>query len=85
MDEVPMYLAQSYSDVIIDALILALPVPWIWRLKMRSRTKVAITAVFFLGALWVFQRDFEYFDTECIQDNNCQLRKNGRPVLHRKL
>ena len=53
MSEIPMYLAQAYSDVIVDFFILCLPVPWIWGLHMKTRMKVAITGLFFLGALTI--------------------------------
>jgi hypothetical protein len=53
ISEIPMYLAQAYSDVIVDFFILVLPVPWIWGLHMKRRTKVAITGLFLLGALTI--------------------------------
>ncbi|MCJ1246595.1 hypothetical protein MMC30_003804 [Trapelia coarctata] len=53
VNEVPMYLAQAYADVATDVLILVLPMPMIWKLQMPMRRKVAISGIFFLGALTV--------------------------------
>lgn len=48
-----MYLAQAYSDVILDVLILSLPVPCVWQLQLSIRHRFAILGMFLLGALTV--------------------------------
>lgn len=37
-----------------DILILILPVPMVWNLKMNSRRKIGICGIFMLGCLYVF-------------------------------
>lgn len=47
----PYFLATNISGVFIDVLILILPMPQVWGLKMSSQRKAGITGVFILGAL----------------------------------
>ncbi|KAK8055067.1 hypothetical protein PG993_000294 [Apiospora rasikravindrae] len=46
-----MFLAQSYADVALDAIIISLPVPLIYKLQMTIRRKLQISAVFLMGAM----------------------------------
>ncbi|CAF9908946.1 hypothetical protein IMSHALPRED_007544 [Imshaugia aleurites] len=39
------------SDPALDAIILALPMPFVWQLRLPMRRKLALTGVFLLGAL----------------------------------
>ncbi|CAD6590567.1 MAG: hypothetical protein ASARMPREDX12_004421 [Alectoria sarmentosa] len=48
-----MYLAQAWSDVFTDILILSMPLPWIWRLQMARMRKFLLFLMFQLGALVV--------------------------------
>lgn len=48
-----MYLAQAWTDILTDMMILSLPIPCIWALQMPVRHKVGVTAVFLLGILTV--------------------------------
>ncbi|CAD6566144.1 MAG: hypothetical protein ASARMPREDX12_007561 [Alectoria sarmentosa] len=48
-----MYLAQAWTDVLTDVMILSLPIPCIWALQMPARHKVGVTAIFLLGVLTV--------------------------------
>ena len=48
-----MYLAQAWTDVLTDMMILSLPIPCIWALQMPPRHKVGVTAIFLLGILTV--------------------------------
>lgn len=48
-----MYLAQAWTDVLTDMMILALPIPCIWALQMPAKHKVGVTAIFLLGVLTV--------------------------------
>lgn len=48
-----MYLAQAWTDVLTDIMILSLPIPCIWALQMPARHKVGVTAIFLLGILTV--------------------------------
>ncbi|KAI1324464.1 hypothetical protein F5Y16DRAFT_380989 [Xylariaceae sp. FL0255] len=46
-----VFLAQSYADVALDVLIIALPVPLVFKLQMTLKRKLQISVVFLLGAL----------------------------------
>ena len=48
-----MYLAQAWTDVLTDVMILSLPIPCIWALQMPARHKVGVSAIFLLGLLTV--------------------------------
>ena len=43
----------SISNVIIDCAILVLPAPPIWSLNLSVRRRIALTAIFLIGALYV--------------------------------
>ena len=45
--------AQSVSDFIIDAIILSIPVPLIWRLHLEPKKKLGVLAVFLTASLYV--------------------------------
>ena len=40
-------------NVLTDALLLCLPLPQLWRLQMRRRTKLQLTGIFSIGSLSV--------------------------------
>ena len=44
----------AISNAIIDTIILLLPIPMIWHLKLSTRKKLAVYALLGLGGLWVF-------------------------------
>lgn len=48
-----LILAQAYSDVFTDILILILPLPCIWSLQMPVRHRLAVCGIFLTGALTV--------------------------------
>ena len=48
-----MYLAQAWTDMLTDMMILSLPIPCIWALQMPARHKVGVSAIFLLGLLTV--------------------------------
>lgn len=48
-----VYQGLAYSDVILDVLILALPVPMVASLHMPWRTKIKVIDVLMLGAVYV--------------------------------
>jgi hypothetical protein len=53
IDAIPMYLAQVYSDVIFDLLILIIPIPLVWKLQLPLRQKLAVLGIFLLGGMYV--------------------------------
>lgn len=48
-----MYLAQAWSDVLTDIIILTLPLPCIWIMQLPVRHKLAVSGMFLLGGLTV--------------------------------
>ncbi len=44
-------LGTGISNLILDVLFIALPIPVIWDLKLPKRIKVSLTAIFLLGIL----------------------------------
>lgn len=42
------------TNLALDVLIIALPMPFLWSLKMRTRNKIVVTAAFSLGLMYVF-------------------------------
>ncbi|KAM0798588.1 hypothetical protein BDR22DRAFT_823268 [Usnea florida] len=53
IDTSMMYLAQAWSDVFIDVVILSMPFPWMWKLQMAPIRKFFVFLIFQLGALVV--------------------------------
>ncbi|KAF1962133.1 hypothetical protein CC80DRAFT_154805 [Byssothecium circinans] len=53
IDALPMYLAQVYSDAVLDVLILVLPIPLVWKLQLPTRQKWAVSGIFLLGLITV--------------------------------
>ncbi|KAJ4296368.1 hypothetical protein N0V90_006413 [Kalmusia sp. IMI 367209] len=47
----PMYLAQVYSDAILDILILVLPMPLVWKLHLPTKQKLGVIGIFLLGLM----------------------------------
>ena len=48
-----MYLAQSWSDVLTDVMILSMPAPCIWALQMSTKHKFGVIGIFLTGFLTV--------------------------------
>ena len=46
-----LYLGFAISDVLTDILILAIPIPIVWKLHMSVENKVGLTCIFLLGSL----------------------------------
>lgn len=45
--------AYAVSSVVLDIMVLSMPWPMIWKLHMAFRQKIAVTAIFMLGAMYV--------------------------------
>ncbi|KAF2147766.1 hypothetical protein K461DRAFT_325195 [Myriangium duriaei CBS 260.36] len=52
-DTMPFYAAGAITDLITDVLVLALPIPMVWRLQLPTRKKIGVTCIFLLGAFVV--------------------------------
>lgn len=53
VDKLSLYYAGAITDFIMDVIIIIMPWPQVWKLHMPFRTKAAVTAIFFLGALTI--------------------------------
>lgn len=45
------YLSTGIVNLVIDVAIVALPLPMLWGLQMKTSKKVSLTAIFSLGAM----------------------------------
>lgn len=45
------YLGITVSDLITDVLILALPIPLVWRLQLPVKQRIAVGGMFLTGAM----------------------------------
>lgn len=45
------YLVQAYMDLATDAVIVALPMPIVWKLRLSTKKRWGLTFVFLLGAI----------------------------------
>ena len=50
-DQHAAYISAGIINLIIDVSIIVLPMPMLWGLQMAMMRKVALTAIFSLGAL----------------------------------
>lgn len=50
-NEPSVYYSLAISDVLIDIIILIIPIPFVWRLHMKTAQKVAVSGIFALGSL----------------------------------
>lgn len=53
-DETQFFRWNGVTSLLLDILILALPLPMIWRLRLKQEQKVALSGIFMLGGLYVF-------------------------------
>jgi len=51
IDHIAVYYGSAGSDTILDLIILVIPWPFIWKLQMPVRHKLAVTGIFLLGIL----------------------------------
>jgi hypothetical protein len=45
------YIVAAVSNLLIDVIIVAMPVPVLWSLRMKTKKKIGIVAIFSLGAM----------------------------------
>lgn len=45
------YIGNAATNVVCDFVVIAVPIPVIWRLKMRLTQKITVSMVLFLGCL----------------------------------
>ena len=51
VDDYAFFVGIAVPNILTDAAILSLPVPYIWRLKRTSSQKLALSGIFMLGGL----------------------------------
>ena len=52
--EEALWIGSSVTSLLTDVAILCLPMPIIWRMKASRNQKIALSAIFLLGALYAF-------------------------------
>lgn len=50
-----LWIVMGSLNVLTDLLLLVLPLPSLWRLQMRRRTKVQVAGIFSIGGLSVIR------------------------------
>ena len=58
-------LSFAVTDVLTDILVLAIPIPIVWKLQISSANKFALTGIFLLGALSVKPRHMLNLSRPC--------------------
>jgi hypothetical protein len=53
IDQKKFYYGNAISNVITDVMLLAMPLPIVWKLNMSIKKKINVTLVFILGGLYV--------------------------------
>ena len=54
IDQVATWIANAASTIFTDLIILIMPLPPVWNLKLAKREKIGLTAAFGLGSLYVY-------------------------------
>ncbi|KAK0609536.1 hypothetical protein B0T17DRAFT_603691 [Bombardia bombarda] len=81
----PMFWATAISNMIMDIAILTLPMPFVWRLKMPARQKLAVTFIFLLGAFVVgisIARIYFFFQSSDSYANAFDITINIAPTIY---
>jgi hypothetical protein len=63
-----LQLAKTNDTLTADLMILALPIPIVWRLTLELRQKIILSVVFTLGSMYVFTLPFPN-DLVIVQQN----------------
>lgn len=53
INQVKFFRGNGIVNLLIDVMILCLPMPLVWRLKIERRQKITLSALFLLGGLYV--------------------------------
>ncbi|KAJ8065330.1 hypothetical protein OCU04_006020 [Sclerotinia nivalis] len=84
-DYLPMFFATAISNFIIDVMILATPLPIIWKLQMPVQQKVAVSGIFLLGAFVCgisIARIYFFVQASHGFDNNYDVTYNLAPTIY---
>jgi len=86
-----LWLGSAVPSVIIDLVLLTLPLPMIWRLRLDRGRKIALLIIFIISYLYVMVLFCEKFMTDGYQcfgyfrwspDHYCQIkRRNGSRLV----
>ena len=50
-NRIPAYIAIAATDILGDIMLLSLPMPMIWKLRISTANKIGLSVVFALGFL----------------------------------
>ncbi|KAI0465721.1 hypothetical protein F4859DRAFT_507878 [Xylaria cf. heliscus] len=82
---VPMFIATAISNTLVDAAILSVPLPIVWRLKITTRQKIALSAIFLLGAFVIgisIARIYFFYQSSSSYENALDITVNIAPTLY---
>lgn len=72
-NSVAAYISIAATDIGVDAVLITLPMPWLWKLQMATKTKIGLTVVFALAFLCV--------DSNLKESNVRRLTQTGTSSL----
>ncbi|KAI1427097.1 hypothetical protein F5Y12DRAFT_738617 [Xylaria sp. FL1777] len=81
----PMFIATAISNMIVDIAILSVPLPIVWKLKITTRQKIAISGIFLLGAFVVgisIARIYFFYQSSDSYANALDITVNIAPTLY---
>ncbi len=67
------FLADGIINIVIDLTMIILPMPLVWQLQMSQQRKLALSAVFALGILYVFPSALSCFIVLMTSDRVCTI------------
>ncbi|KAI0190560.1 hypothetical protein F4808DRAFT_444494 [Astrocystis sublimbata] len=80
-----MFIATAISNTLVDIAILCVPLPIVWRLKITTKQKIAVSGVFLLGAFVVgisIARVYFFYQSTPSFENALDITVNVAPTLY---
>lgn len=77
IDQVATWIANAASTILTDLIILLMPLPQLWRLRLKKREKIGLTFAFSLGFLYVIDHGTRVAPSAC----NLHTDFNGSVVF----
>ncbi|CAJ2505648.1 Uu.00g130420.m01.CDS01 [Anthostomella pinea] len=80
-----MFIATAITNMIMDITILTLPMPFVWRLNMSTRQKLAVSSIFLLGAFVIgisIARIYFFYQSTDSYANALDITVNIAPNLY---
>ncbi|KAI3328677.1 hypothetical protein F4824DRAFT_482649 [Ustulina deusta] len=81
----PMFKATAISNMIVDIGILSVPIPIVWKLKIPTKQKIAVSVIFLLGAFVVgisIARIYFFYQSSASYEDALDITVNIAPTLY---